>query len=118
VSLSPIKIGRKIANSFWGKSWCENLERYSDVASRLPRGRSSLAGANGDLSFGQAKCGAKLLNHGDVGSPRGAGNTGVSASAGGVIGRPAQSCFPCRACLVPSSHTPWYGLPKIVLKAP
>ena len=32
--------GRKIASSFWGKSWCENLERYSDFANRLPRGRS------------------------------------------------------------------------------
>jgi uncharacterized Zn finger protein len=41
MSPSPVKIeGRKIANSFWGKSWCENLERYSDFASRLPRGRS------------------------------------------------------------------------------
>src|SRR5215472_5229266 len=39
--VSPVTIeGRKIATSFWGKSWCENLERYSDYASRLPRGRS------------------------------------------------------------------------------
>jgi uncharacterized Zn finger protein len=37
----PVKIeGRVIAASFWGKSWCENLERYSDYATRLPRGRS------------------------------------------------------------------------------
>jgi uncharacterized Zn finger protein len=41
MSPSPVKVeGRKIANSFWGRSWCENLERYSDFASRLPRGRS------------------------------------------------------------------------------
>ena len=33
-------VGREIAKSFWGKSWCENLERYSDYASRLPRGRT------------------------------------------------------------------------------
>ena len=27
----PITIeGRTIAKTFWGKSWCENLERYSD----------------------------------------------------------------------------------------
>jgi len=40
-SLSPVKIeGRKIATTFWGQSWCANLERYSDYASRLPRGRS------------------------------------------------------------------------------
>jgi uncharacterized Zn finger protein len=40
-SLAPLKIeGRKIATTFWGQSWCANLERYSDFASRLPRGRS------------------------------------------------------------------------------
>lgn len=39
--VEPIEIeGRAIARSFWGSSWCENLERYSDYASRLPRGRS------------------------------------------------------------------------------
>ncbi len=39
--VAPVAIdGRKIAASFWGKSWCTNLERYSDYASRLPRGRS------------------------------------------------------------------------------
>ena len=38
---APVLIqGRKIAQSFWGKAWCDNLERYSDFASRLPRGRS------------------------------------------------------------------------------
>jgi uncharacterized Zn finger protein len=40
-SIAPVMIeGRTIANSFWGKSWCVNLERYSDYATRLPRGRS------------------------------------------------------------------------------
>jgi uncharacterized Zn finger protein len=40
-SVSPITIeGRTIAKTFWGKSWCENLERYSDYANRLPRGRT------------------------------------------------------------------------------
>ena len=38
---SPVAIdGRKIANTFWGKAWCDNLERYSDYANRLPRGRT------------------------------------------------------------------------------
>jgi uncharacterized Zn finger protein len=38
---TPVIIeGTKIATSFWGKAWCSNLERYSDYASRLPRGRS------------------------------------------------------------------------------
>lgn len=40
-TLSPVVVeGRKIARLFWGKAWCENLERYSDFANRLPRGRS------------------------------------------------------------------------------
>ena len=39
--LSPVRIeGRKIATSFWGKAWCDNLESYSDYENRLPRGRS------------------------------------------------------------------------------
>jgi uncharacterized Zn finger protein len=38
---APVRIeGREIARTFWGKAWCDNLERYSDFASRLPRGRS------------------------------------------------------------------------------
>lgn len=40
-SVAPVTIdGRKIAKTFWGKSWCDNIERYSDFAYRLPRGRS------------------------------------------------------------------------------
>lgn len=36
---SPIKIeGRKIAKTFWGEKWCENLDRYRDISNRLPRG--------------------------------------------------------------------------------
>lgn len=43
-ALEPVSIeGRTIARTFWGKSWCRNLERYSDYANRLPRGRSYLA---------------------------------------------------------------------------
>src|ERR1041384_2384577 len=39
--LSPIAIvGRTIARTFWGKAWCDNLERYRDFAYRLERGRS------------------------------------------------------------------------------
>ncbi len=39
--VSPIAIeGLKIARSFWGKAWCDNLERYSDFENRLPRGRT------------------------------------------------------------------------------
>ena len=40
-SLAPVKIdGNKIARTFWGEAWCDNLERYSDYANRLPRGRT------------------------------------------------------------------------------
>jgi hypothetical protein len=39
--VSPVVIeGRTIVRNFWGKAWCENLERYSDYANRLPRGRT------------------------------------------------------------------------------
>ena len=47
-AVTPVVIeGRKIAHSFWGKAWCENLERYSDFENRLPRGRSYVR--NGSL---------------------------------------------------------------------
>ena len=40
-SIDPVNIeGRTIAKSFWGQSWCTNLERYSDFENRLPRGRT------------------------------------------------------------------------------
>src|SRR5436853_1067464 len=37
----PVHVeGKKIAQTFWGKAWCDNLESYSDFANRLPRGRT------------------------------------------------------------------------------
>src|SRR5207302_3419206 len=40
-AVSPVKIySRKIATTFWGKAWCDNLEAYSDFANRMPRGRT------------------------------------------------------------------------------
>ena len=40
-TISPVAIeGRKIARTFWGEAWCDNLERYSDYANRLSRGRT------------------------------------------------------------------------------
>jgi uncharacterized Zn finger protein len=52
-SISPVTIeGRTIAKSFWGKSWCDNLERYSDYENRLPRGRTYVRnGSVVDLQF-------------------------------------------------------------------
>ncbi len=32
--------GRKMAQTFWGEAWNENLESYSDFENRLPRGRT------------------------------------------------------------------------------
>lgn len=40
-AVQPVLIrGNKIAKTFWGKSWCDHLESYSDYANRLPRGRT------------------------------------------------------------------------------
>jgi uncharacterized Zn finger protein len=40
-SLCPVELtGRKIACTFWGEAWCQNLEQYSDFENRLPRGRT------------------------------------------------------------------------------
>ena len=36
--VDPIS-GNRIAKTFWGKAWCENLLRYSDFENRMPRGR-------------------------------------------------------------------------------
>ncbi|MFM2248275.1 MAG: hypothetical protein RL071_4350, partial [Pseudomonadota bacterium] len=37
----PVTIaGRAIAQSVWGRAWCDNLEAYSDYQTRLPRGRT------------------------------------------------------------------------------
>jgi len=39
--IEPLRItGRKIATSFWGAAWCTHLEKFSDYANRLPRGRT------------------------------------------------------------------------------
>jgi uncharacterized Zn finger protein len=40
-TIAPVVIeGRTITKNFWGKAWCENLERYSDFENRLPRGKT------------------------------------------------------------------------------
>ncbi|MFW5854551.1 MAG: helix-turn-helix domain-containing protein [Thermodesulfobacteriota bacterium] len=41
LEVRPVEIrGRKIARTFWGDSWCDHLESFSDYANRLPRGRT------------------------------------------------------------------------------
>jgi uncharacterized Zn finger protein len=53
-TVSPVEIaGRKIATTFWGGAWCDNLERYSDYANRIPRGRTYVRnGSVIDLQIG------------------------------------------------------------------
>lgn len=60
--IAPVTIeGRAIARNFWGKAWCSNLERYSDFASRLPRGRSYVRnGCVVDLQITSGKITAKV----------------------------------------------------------
>ena len=39
--VAPVTIeGRAIASTFWGKAWCDNLERYRDYENRIERGRT------------------------------------------------------------------------------
>jgi len=56
-NLKPVVItGRKIANTFWGKAWCDNVESYQDYENRLPRGRSYVrSGAVIDLQIATGK---------------------------------------------------------------
>jgi len=43
----------KIARTWWGKSWNQNLERYADYSNRVPRGRSYVRhGSVLDLKIG------------------------------------------------------------------
>lgn len=61
-AMSPVAVsGRKIAATFWGNAWCDNLERYRDFAYRLERGRSYLrSGSVIDLRIEAGKITAKV----------------------------------------------------------
>ena len=57
-----VTAGRTIATSFWGKAWCQNLERYSDFESRLPRGRTYVRnGSVLDLQMTKGEITAKVM---------------------------------------------------------
>ena len=62
-SLSPVSAERgAITRTFWGKSWCDNLERYSDFENRLPRGRTYLRnGSVIDLNIGAGEVSAQVM---------------------------------------------------------
>jgi uncharacterized Zn finger protein len=48
--------GRRLATTFWGQAWADNLERYADLANRLPRGRAYLRnGSVLDLAIGRGR---------------------------------------------------------------
>ncbi len=51
--LSPVsEFSGRIAKTFWGKAWCDNIESYRDFAYRLERGRSYVrSGAVIDLKL-------------------------------------------------------------------
>jgi uncharacterized Zn finger protein len=59
---SPVVLeGRKIATTFWGKAWCDNLEAYSDYENRLPRGRTYVRnGSVVDLQISKGKVVARV----------------------------------------------------------
>ena len=60
-TISPVLARRTIAASFWGKSWCDNLESYSDFANRLPRGRTYIRnGSVVDLQISKSEVTAKV----------------------------------------------------------
>lgn len=60
-SVQPVRCGRTIATTFWGKAWCENLEAYSDLANRLPRGRTyARNGSVVDLQISQGRIEARV----------------------------------------------------------
>ncbi len=68
-NIRPVIIeGRTIAGTWWGKSWCLNLERYADYANRIGRGRSYVRhGAVLDLQI--TPCRIKALVQGSRSKP-------------------------------------------------
>lgn len=62
-ALAPVTAGRgAIARTFWGRAWCENLERYSDYSNRLPRGRTYLRnGSVIDLEIAAGSVRARVM---------------------------------------------------------
>ena len=62
-TLSPVAAAHgAIAKTFWGKAWCDNLERYSDYSNRLPRGRSYVRnGSVIDLRIAAGEVSAQVM---------------------------------------------------------
>ena len=66
VALSPIpEFSGRIAKTFWGKAWCDNIESYRDYAYRLERGRSYVrSGAVIDLRIEKGRVAALVIGSG------------------------------------------------------
>ena len=62
LDVQPVVLqGRTIADTFWGRSWCEHLEKFSDYANRLPRGRTYVRnGSVCHLEVREGKIAAKV----------------------------------------------------------
>ena len=62
-AMSPVPASRgAIAKTFWGRAWCENLERYSDYSNRMPRGRTYVRnGSVIDLRIGAGEVRAQVV---------------------------------------------------------
>lgn len=61
-TLAPIIItGRNIAESWWGKAWCRNLESYADYSKRITRGKRYVkSGAVIDMKISEGKVPARV----------------------------------------------------------
>ena len=61
-TMEPVVIqGRNIVNSWWGKAWCDNLEKYADYESRIDRGKRYVrTGAVVDLKIRKGKVMARV----------------------------------------------------------
>ena len=100
-TLSPVTAARgSIAKTYWGNAWCQNLERYSDYSSRLPRGRTYLRnGSVIDLKIEADEVVAQVMGSSlyriavkvSAGSRKGGGGTGLRTSAHPVPD-PTMSC--------------------------
>ena len=93
-STNPVTIdGRSIAQTFWGKAWCENLESYSDYENRLPRGRTYVRnGSVVDLQIQPGKITAVVSGSSlykitiDIGAPPDAQWRSIKSRCAGQIG--------------------------------
>jgi uncharacterized Zn finger protein len=58
----PVRLeGKAITHTFWGESWCHNLQSYADLAYRLDRGRNYVrSGAVVDLKIAPGEVEARV----------------------------------------------------------